>query len=118
MRRTDFNRSETLGLGALESSAPRPITGIPTAPSPGRGCVRPEAGAGGRAGSGGTSLFGGKGKASDAVIGGLVIATIVNGLGLLAQAAYIGYFVTGAVLLLAASVDAISRRRRSATGLG
>ena len=35
---------------------------------------------------GGTSLFGGKGKASDAVIGGLVIATIANGLGLLAQA--------------------------------
>ena len=35
---------------------------------------------------GGTSLFGGKGRAIDAVIGGLVIATIVNGLGLLNQA--------------------------------
>ena len=35
---------------------------------------------------GGTSLFGGKGKARDAVIGGLVIATIANGLGLLNQA--------------------------------
>ncbi|MCW2750243.1 MAG: transporter permease [Aeromicrobium sp.] len=67
---------------------------------------------------GGTSLFGGRGKASDAVVGGLVIATIVNGLGLLAQAAYLNYVVTGGVLLLAASVDAISRRRRSATGLG
>ncbi len=67
---------------------------------------------------GGTSLFGGKGKARDAVIGGLVIATIANGLGLLAQAAYINFVVTGGVLLLAASVDAISRRRRSATGLG
>ncbi|MDX6277351.1 MAG: D-xylose transport system permease protein [Nocardioidaceae bacterium] len=67
---------------------------------------------------GGTSLFGGRGKASDAVVGGLVIATIVNGLGLLAQAAYLNFVVTGAVLLLAASVDAISRRRRSATGLG
>lgn len=67
---------------------------------------------------GGTSLFGGKGKASDAVIGGLVIATIANGLGLLAQASYINFLVTGGVLLLAASVDAISRRRRSATGLG
>jgi D-xylose transport system permease protein len=67
---------------------------------------------------GGTSLFGGKGKASDAVIGGLVIATIANGLGLLAQASYITFLVTGGVLLLAASVDAISRRRRSATGLG
>ncbi len=67
---------------------------------------------------GGTSLFGGRGKARDAVIGGLVIATIVNGLGLLGQASYLNFIVTGAVLLLAASVDAISRRRRSATGLG
>ena len=67
---------------------------------------------------GGTSLFGGKGKARDAVIGGLVVATIANGLGLLAQASYINFLVTGAVLLLAASVDAISRRRRSATGVG
>ncbi len=67
---------------------------------------------------GGTSLFGGKGKARDAVIGGLVIATIANGLGLLNQASYINFIVTGGVLLLAASVDAISRRRRSATGLG
>ncbi len=66
---------------------------------------------------GGTSLFGGKGKASDAVIGGLVIATIANGLGLLNQSSYINFLVTGGVLLLAASVDAISRRRRSATGL-
>ncbi|MFC5678902.1 sugar ABC transporter permease [Aeromicrobium endophyticum] len=66
---------------------------------------------------GGTSLFGGKGKARDAVIGGLVIATIANGLGLLDQAAYINFIVTGGVLLLAASVDAISRRRRSASGL-
>ena len=65
---------------------------------------------------GGTSLFGGKGKARDAVIGGLVIATIANGLGLLNQASYINFLVTGGVLLLAASVDAISRRRRSATG--
>lgn len=67
---------------------------------------------------GGTSLFGGRGKASDAVVGGLVIATIANGLGLLNQASYINFIVTGGVLLLAASVDAISRRRRSATGLG
>ena len=45
-----------------------------------------------------------------------VIATIDNGLGLLNQAAYINYIITGSVLLLAASVDAVSRRRRSATG--
>jgi D-xylose transport system permease protein len=66
---------------------------------------------------GGTSLFGGKGRALDAVIGGVVIATIANGLGLLNQAAYINFLVTGGVLLIAASVDAISRRRRSAAGI-
>ena len=66
---------------------------------------------------GGTSLFGGRGRAIDAVIGGLVMATIPNGLGLLNQASYINFIVTGGVLLLAASVDAISRRRRSAAGV-
>jgi D-xylose transport system permease protein len=66
---------------------------------------------------GGTSLFGGRGRAIDAVVGGLVIATIPNGLGLLNQASYINFLVTGGVLLLAASVDAISRRRRSASGV-
>jgi D-xylose transport system permease protein len=87
------------------------------------GNVAPGSGAGntllyavGAAVIGGTSLFGGKGLIRDAVIGGLVIATIDNGLGLLNQAAYINYIITGSVLLLAASVDAISRRRRSATG--
>jgi D-xylose transport system permease protein len=66
---------------------------------------------------GGTSLFGGRGRAIDGVVGGLVIATIPNGLGLLNQASYINFLVTGGVLLLAASVDAISRRRRSSAGV-
>ena len=66
---------------------------------------------------GGTSLFGGKGRAVDAIIGGLVIATVNNGLLLLNNASWINFVVTGGVLLLAASVDAISRRRRSAVGV-
>ncbi len=65
---------------------------------------------------GGTSLFGGKGRILDAVIGGLVIAVIQNGLPLITQRAEIQFIVTGLVLLLAASVDAISRRRAAATG--
>jgi D-xylose transport system permease protein len=65
---------------------------------------------------GGTSLFGGRGQIRDAIIGGLVIATIANGLGLLGQSAYVNFIVTGGVLLLAAGVDAVSRRRRAATG--
>jgi len=62
---------------------------------------------------GGTSLFGGKGKARDAILGGLVIGVINNGLGLLGVETKINYIITGVVLLLAASVDALSRRRRA-----
>ena len=65
---------------------------------------------------GGTSLFGGRGRARDAVLGGLVIAIIANGLGLLGTEAYLNFIITGAVLLLAASVDALARRRAAATG--
>ncbi len=60
---------------------------------------------------GGTSLFGGKGRVLDAVIGGLVIAVIANGLPLITQQSGIQFVVTGLVLLVAASVDAISRKR-------
>lgn len=65
---------------------------------------------------GGTSLFGGKGKVSNAVIGGAVLAVVENGLGLLKQPAAIVSIVTGLVLLLAATVDALSRRRAAAAG--
>jgi D-xylose transport system permease protein len=65
---------------------------------------------------GGTSLFGGKGRIIDAVIGGLVVAVIGNGLPLITSQAGVQFIVTGLVLLLAASVDAISRRRAAATG--
>lgn len=65
---------------------------------------------------GGTSLFGGKGRIIDAVIGGLVIGVIYNGLPLITQQAGIQFVVTAGVLLLAASVDAIARRRSAATG--
>ncbi|MGY1750882.1 ABC transporter permease subunit [Modestobacter sp. SYSU DS0511] len=63
---------------------------------------------------GGTSLFGGRGRVRDAVLGGLVIAIIDNGLGLLGVSAYLNYIITGGVLLLAASVDALARRRAAA----
>ncbi|WP_199443229.1 ABC transporter permease subunit [Umezawaea beigongshangensis] len=82
------------------------------------GSVDPNAGGGntllfavGAAVIGGTSLFGGKGRVSNAVIGGAVLATIENGLGLLKQPAAVVAIVTGLVLLLAATVDALSRRR-------
>ncbi len=65
---------------------------------------------------GGTSLFGGRGRVWDAVIGGLVVGVIGNGLPLITQQAGIQYIVTGLVLLVAASVDALSRRRAAASG--
>jgi D-xylose transport system permease protein len=65
---------------------------------------------------GGTSLFGGKGRVIDAVLGGLVIAVINNGLLFVTQEAGVQYVVTALVLLLAASVDALARRRSAATG--
>ena len=60
---------------------------------------------------GGTSLFGGKGRVVDALIGAAVIAVIDNGMGLLGYSAGVKYVVTGAVLVLAAGVDALSRGR-------
>jgi D-xylose transport system permease protein len=60
---------------------------------------------------GGTSLFGGKGRVLDAVLGGAVVAVIINGMGLMGYSSGIKYVVTGFVLLLAAGVDALSRRR-------
>jgi D-xylose transport system permease protein len=60
---------------------------------------------------GGVSLFGGRGRLMHAAIGALVIAVITNGLGLLGLPAGANYAVTGSVLILAATVDALSRRR-------
>nr|WP_224386826.1 ABC transporter permease [Pseudonocardia sp. ICBG1293] len=87
------------------------------------GSVNPAAGGGntllfavGAAVIGGTSLFGGRGRISNAVIGGTVLATVQNGLGLLKQPAAVVFVVTGLVLLLAAGVDVASRRRAAATG--
>ncbi len=60
---------------------------------------------------GGVSLFGGRGRLIHAAIGALVIACITNGLGLLNLPAGINLLVTGGVLILAATVDAVSRLR-------
>lgn len=64
---------------------------------------------------GGVSLFGGRGRLIHAAIGALVIAVIANGLGLLGLPAGVNFLVTGGVLILAATVDAISRKRSGGT---
>jgi D-xylose transport system permease protein len=60
---------------------------------------------------GGVSLFGGRGRLSQAAVGALLISMITNGLGLLGLSAGITFLVTGGVLILAATIDAVSRRR-------
>ena len=60
---------------------------------------------------GGVSLFGGRGRLSHAVVGSIVISMIDNGLGLLQMKAGINFLVQGGVLLMAATIDALARRR-------
>jgi D-xylose transport system permease protein len=59
---------------------------------------------------GGTSLFGGRGKTIHGVLGGLVIGGIYNGLYLLNVPSQWINVVVAAVLLVAATVDVLSRR--------
>ena len=65
---------------------------------------------------GGTSLFGGRGSVWSALLGALVIGSIANGMDLLAFASSIRFMVTGAVLLVAVTLDAYTRSRREQTG--
>ena len=69
---------------------------------------------------GGTSLFGGRGRMVDALIGGAVVEVIYNGMANLVQGpngSSVQFIATGLALLLAAAVDALSRRRAGASGL-
>ena len=65
---------------------------------------------------GGTSLFGGRGTMKAALLGALVMLSIDNGLGLLGLSSGTKFVLTGAVLLLAVTVDSISRRGRAQSG--
>jgi D-xylose transport system permease protein len=65
---------------------------------------------------GGTSLFGGRGQVKSALLGALVIVSIDNGLGLLGLGSGEKFVITGGVLLLAVTVDSISRRGREQRG--
>jgi D-xylose transport system permease protein len=59
---------------------------------------------------GGTSLFGGRGRMMNALIGGLVIATIYNGMALIQLSASVELMVQGVVLVLAIAIDSLARR--------
>jgi len=65
---------------------------------------------------GGTSLFGGRGTVWAALLGALVIGSVSSGIDLVGQPADVKYMVEGAILLLAVTIDAYSRRRLTVTG--
>ena len=65
---------------------------------------------------GGTSLFGGRGSMKAALLGALVMLSIDNGLGLLGLSSGTKFVLTGGVLLLAVTVDSVSRRGREQSG--
>jgi D-xylose transport system permease protein len=69
------------------------------------------------AGIGGTSLFGGSGRVSSALLGALVIASVENGMGLLGLPSGVKFVVTGGVLLAAVLIDSFSRRSRASSGV-
>ncbi|MCX8530117.1 MAG: ABC transporter permease [Rhodoluna sp.] len=64
---------------------------------------------------GGVSLFGGRGRLAYAALGAFVISTIDNGLGLLGVPAGLNFIITGGVLLIAATIDALARKRAGGT---
>ena len=60
---------------------------------------------------GGTSLFGGRGRMFNALLGGIVIAVVFNGLALMGVGAAVQDICTAVVLVLALMLDSLVRRR-------
>jgi len=63
---------------------------------------------------GGTSLFGGVGSLSGTLVGALLLALVLNGMNLLNIHSNWQPLVTGVIVLLAATIDLISRRHAEA----
>jgi D-xylose transport system permease protein len=65
---------------------------------------------------GGVSLFGGRGRVSGALFGGLIIGMIANGIDLVGYTDAAKYITTGLILLAAVTLDTVARRRQAAAG--
>ena len=63
---------------------------------------------------GGASLFGGRGKPLHALLGGVIIATVFNGLGLMGVSDAVQFIATAIVLIAAVTLDSLVRRRATA----
>lgn len=67
---------------------------------------------------GGASLFGGRGSAFAALLGVVVIQAISSGLTLVNLSSAVQFMITGAVLVFAVALDAVTRRSRLGSGAG
>jgi len=65
---------------------------------------------------GGVSLFGGRGRVSGALFGGLIIGMIANGIDLVGYTDAVKFITTGVILLAAVTLDTVARRRQAASG--
>jgi D-xylose transport system permease protein len=65
---------------------------------------------------GGVSLFGGRGRVSGALFGGLIIGMIANGIDAVGYTDAIKFITTGVILLAAVTLDTVARRRQVAAG--
>ncbi|MCX4642513.1 MULTISPECIES: sugar ABC transporter permease [unclassified Streptomyces] len=65
---------------------------------------------------GGTSLFGGRGRTWNALLGVLVITSIQYGLALQGIATPIQYMITGGVLLATVVIDSVTRKTQKSAG--
>jgi D-xylose transport system permease protein len=65
---------------------------------------------------GGTSLFGGRGHLKGAVLGVLVVYLIYNGLATIGYSTDVNYIVTGLLLMVAVTLDTVSRKRQAKVG--
>jgi len=65
---------------------------------------------------GGVSLFGGRGRVSGALFGGLIIGMVANGIDLVGYSDAIKFITTGVILLAAVTLDTVLRRRQTAAG--
>jgi D-xylose transport system permease protein len=65
---------------------------------------------------GGTSLFGGRGRTWNALLGVLVIVSIQYGLALEGIASPVQYMITGGVLLATVVIDAVTRKTQKTAG--
>ena len=60
----------------------------------------------------GTSLFGGRGSMWTAILGAVAFGSIANGMNLLAFPSSVKFIVTGALLIVAVTIESVTRMRR------